>query len=393
LLCLAGRLLRLRTQPIWFEFETMAAACQALGAATLWTIQRFAKAPEANAEAVAATRTWRFLPSVGTWVLPKPLLVAPARPGKGTPKKSPVAGGVTRKAPAKPMVGTTKPAANVPSPQIQLRRPRHTVPVTGVSSAQKPGVQAVPSLTKKTVLTKSASATLTRSVDAKASPTANTKAATLEKPVTKTGSPNVPRVAAAVRVGGKAMSTAEIEAQRIEEKRKQARFLAERNARRMNRLTDAPKDQTKPEQAASTADASATGATTPSPPSSAPARLPGATRRITKPVGRPGALQPKEAATEATKAPTSVAKGGVRIATAPTPTRNARVLPQRKSPTAESSATTAPKSPVTAARVAPKPASSSPRTAAEIAKQPKMRPASPGAGVKKAPAKAVPAAK
>ncbi|CAE7231666.1 Klhdc8b, partial [Symbiodinium sp. KB8] len=90
---------------------------------------------------------------------------------------------------------------------------------------------------RKTLLTKSASATLTRSVDSKASPTANTKAATLEKPATKT-----------VRVGGKAMSTAEIEAQRIEEKRKQARFLAERNARRMNRLTDAPKEQTQKEQ-------------------------------------------------------------------------------------------------------------------------------------------------
>ncbi|CAE7463794.1 Klhdc8b, partial [Symbiodinium sp. CCMP2456] len=339
-----------------------------------------------------APTKWRFLPSVGTWVLPKPLLVAHAPPGKGTPKKSPVASGVTRKAPAKLM--TTKPAANVPSPQIQLRRPRHTAPaispVTGASAA-KPGVQAVPSLTKKTLLTKSASATLTRSVDVKASPTANTKAATLEKPATKPGSPNVPRVAATVRVSGKAMSTAEIEAQRIEEKRKQARFLAERNARRMNRLTDAPKEQLQKEQAAS-ADTS-TGVTTPSPPSSAPARLPGATRRIAKPVGRPGAPQQKEAAAEATKAPTSAsaAKGGARIATAPTPTRNVRVLPQRKSPTATSSAATAPKSPVTAA--AAKPASSSPRTAAEIAKQPKMRPASPGAGVKKAPAKAVPAAK
>ncbi|CAE7760423.1 Klhdc8b, partial [Symbiodinium microadriaticum] len=381
------------SQPIWFEFETMADACQALGAATLWTIQRFAKAPEANAEAVAATTRWRFLPSVGTWVLPKPLLVAPAQPGKGTPMKSPVASGVTRKAPAKPMVGTTKPAANVPSPKIQLRRPRHTAPaispVTGTSAAQKPGVQACSAAateqrkpSEKTLLTKSASATLTRSVDSKASPTANTKAATLEKPATKT-----------VRVGGKAMSTAEIEAQRIEEKRKQARFLAERNARRMNRLTDAPKEQTQKEQAACTADAS-TGATTPSPPSSAPARLPGAARRIAKPVGRPGAPQQKEAAAEATKAPTSAsAKGGARIATAPTPTRNVRVLPQRKSPTAESSAATAPKSPGTTARVAAKPTSSSPRTAAEIATQPKMRPASPGAGVKKAPAKAVPAAK
>eukprot|EP00435_Cladocopium_sp_Y103_P045893 s233_g13.t1 len=294
---------------------------QVLGAATLLAIERLEKmtkqskdgaAPEPPKEALlpvsqAAQAAWRYMPSVGTWavrrVVPAHLPKFPVTPRQAKSEK------------------TEKKVASASPKVLTLRRsPRHTAPPAPVRMGQKEKVEKMEKAHTDKVLQKSPKVPSLRDVRPSASaPTllaGVTRLPQVKPPVkrspqsssvaeAKARSKPSPRPVVRSMATRPALSTAEIEARQIEEKRKQAKFLAEKNARHMARAQ--VKDPVKPHEAVKkpTTPATATTATTARSAEAKP------NSEIRSPTQRN-----REVKGEAS------APRGVKVATAPTPARN-----------------------------------------------------------------------
>lgn len=226
---------------------------QVLGAATLLAIERLEKmtkqskdgaAPEPPKEAPlpvsqAAQAAWRHMPSVGTWavrrVVPVHLPKFPLTPRQVKSEK------------------TEKKVASASPKVLTLRRsPRHTAPPAPVRSGQKEKIEKMEKAHTDKVLQKSPKVPSLREVRSSVSASAPTlltgvtRLPQVKPPVkrspqsssiaeAKARSKPSPRPVVRSMATRPALSTAEIEARQIEEKRKQAKFLAEKNARHMAR--------------------------------------------------------------------------------------------------------------------------------------------------------------
>jgi len=364
----------------------------ALGAATQWAIEQFAisaeepngKLPEVQANA------WNLSPSVGTWLLLKPKMVAPSTIAEtvsamktSTPSKVQRATGGPSKSPAKAVSSKDK---------VEVRRsPRRTAPAITTSVKGNDQVQAIPEQASKLAVAsaKTSSKSSATSSAPKAVRQESIRQPQLEKCSTSKGSNaavpevlddvnnkaplkpagNVPPCAptspcpkasaakspavlrakspaaarakspAAARAkspankldglstattaasASKAMSSADIEAQKIAEKRKQAKLIADRNARRMHRS------------------APVKAVESPAPPSEAPAKAHQAKQRAHSPAEKASSLGAEKVKADSTLSKSVSAKafrgaGGPAarakavVAAAPTPAKNAGASPR-----------------------------------------------------------------
>jgi len=274
---------------------------QVLGAATLMAIERLEKMTKQTKDAAPTPEelpqtapAWRHMPSVGTWVMRR---VAPINLPKfpETPRQ-------------------VKNGKKVPpaSPKVAVRRsPRHTAPPAPVRMGLKEKVEKVEKVqTEKAekVPQKSPKVPSLRDVRPSVTASAPTLLGATRLPQVKPPVKRTPHSTSAIQTETKvrskpsprpvvrsnlatraALSTAEIEARQIEEKRKQAKFLAEKNARHMARA-QAVKEPVKPQEVI----------------------------RKVSPETRSPTQQFRDVKTEAPR--------GVKVATAPTPARNTVTL-------------------------------------------------------------------
>ncbi|CAJ1402780.1 unnamed protein product [Effrenium voratum] len=222
---------------------------EALGEATLWAINRFAMKTEEVAPKPPPKAEWRHMPSVGTWVMPRMAQTATS------------AAAIAPKGVTQVRGDERAPAA---APKVQLKRsPRHTAPP---ATAQKLKEKAEKAPEKKAQAAKPSGLRDVRGIAA-SSPTLGVSLPQVRAPAKSARSvSNLARPSEKAEPGLKAsrpgsssqtlranlatraaLSTADIEAQQIEAKRKQAKFLAEKNARHMAKAKEPTgKEERKP---------------------------------------------------------------------------------------------------------------------------------------------------
>ena len=298
---------------------------QVLGAATLMAIERLEKmtkqtkdaapTPEELRETTPAP-AWRHMPSVGTWAMRR---VAPINLPKFPETPRQVKNG--NKVPsASPKVASVR------------RSPRHTAPPAPVRMGLKEKVEKVEKVqTEKAEKVPQKSPKVPSLRDVRPSVTASaptllgaTRLPQVVKPPVKRTPNSTSAIQTETKVRSKpsprpvvrsnlatraALSTAEIEARQIEEKRKQAKFLAEKNARHMARA-QAVKEPVKPQEVIRKVSPEAKAAKTKT-------VSPETTKHENKETRSP-TQQFRDVKAEAPR--------GVKVATAPTPARNTVTL-------------------------------------------------------------------